>query len=444
MVLPAFCRVAATLKPTADSNIKIEVWMPASGWNGRFQGVGNGGWDGSIAYAGLASALRRGYAAGSTDTGHAGDTGSFAVGHPEKLVDFGYRAVHAMTVRAKAIAKAFYGDGPRHAYWLGCSSGGRQGLKEAQVYPEDYDGIVAGAPANSWTRLATSSVWIAQATLKDADSYIPRAKLGLLHEAVLAACDALDGVKDGVLEDPRRCRFDPKVLQCPGTDDRPTCLTAGQAEAARKIYRGPANPRTGQQIFPGLEAGSELGWVALAGGPKLGASAAEHFKSIVFRDPAWDFRTFDFDTDATATNEIDPGSINAIDPDLKAFVARGGKLLLYHGWSDPLIAPRSTIEYHAAVVAALGGAVKARQSVRLFMVPGMDHCIGGDGTDSFDLLAALEQWKERGTSPDRLTASRLTGGVIDRTRPLCPYPEIASYTGSGSTDSAAAFACRVP
>jgi feruloyl esterase len=184
--------------------------------------------------------------------------------------------------------------------------------------------------------------------------------------------------------------------------------------------------------------------VALAGGPKLGASAAEHFKSIVFRDPAWDFRTFDFDTDATATDENDLGSINATDPDLKAFVARGGKLLLYHGWSDPLIAPRSTIEYHAAVVAALGGAVKARQSVRLFMVPGMDHCIGGDGTDSFDLLAVLEQWKERGTSPDRITASRLTGGVVDRTRPLCPYPEIASYTGKGSTDSAAAFACRVP
>lgn len=444
MVLPAFCRVAATLRPTADSNIKIEVWMPASGWNGKFQGVGNGGWNGSIAYAGLASALRRGYATGSTDTGHAGDTGSFAVDHPEKLVDFAYRAVHAMTVRAKAIINAFYGDGPRVSYWLGCSSGGRQGLKEAQRFPEDYDGIVAGAPANSWTRLATSSVWIAQATLKEPASYIPRAQFESLHRAVLAACDALDGVRDGVLEDPMRCRFDPKVLQCAGTDDRPSCLTAAQVEAAQKIYRGPTNPRTGQQIFPGLEPGSELGWTALAGGPKLGASAAEHFKSIVFRNLAWDFRTFDFDTDAKATDEIDAALINATDPDLKAFVARGGKLLLYHGWSDPLIAPRNTIDYYTAVVAALGGPANAMRSVRLFMVPGMDHCVGGDGTSGFDILAVLEQWKERRTPPDRITASRLMGGGVDRTRPLCPYPDVASYTGKGSTDSAANFACRLP
>jgi feruloyl esterase len=444
MFLPAFCRVAATLKPTADSNIKIEVWMPASGWNGKFQGVGNGGWNGAITYPGLALALRQGYATGSTDTGHAGDTAIFAMGHPEKLVDFAYRAVHAMTVRAKAIVTAFYGKGPRISYWLGCSSGGRQGLKEAQRFPEDYDGIVAGAPANSWTRLATSSVWIAQATLKDPASYLPRAKFRSLHQAVLAACDTLDGVKDGVLENPMRCHFDPRILQCTGSDDRPSCLTATQVAAARKVYGGPVNPRTGEQIFPGLEPGSELGWTALAGGPKLGASAAEHFKFVVFRNPAWDFRTFDFDTDARETDEIDAGSINATDPDLKAFVARGGKLILYHGWSDPLIAPRSTIDYYTAVVAALGGPHNAMESVRLFLVPGMDHCAGGEGASGFDILTALEQWKEHSTPPDRITASRLAGGLVDRTRPLCPYPQAAAYTGNGSTDSAGSFTCRVP
>lgn len=249
--LPAFCRVAATLTPSADSNIKIEVWMPATAWNGRFQGVGNGGWSGALSYGPLGAALRRGYAAASTDTGHSGGSGRFALGHPEKLTDFGYRAVHEMTVQSKAIVAAFYGAGPRHSYWTGCSSGGKQGLKEAQRFPADYDGIVAGAPANFWTHLMIGTIWIGQATLKDATAYIPRDKYPVIHKAALAACDATDGVHDGLIEDPTRCRFDPGALLCTNGDGQ-ACLTAAQVEAARKIYAGATNPRSHRISAPAL------------------------------------------------------------------------------------------------------------------------------------------------------------------------------------------------
>ena len=444
--LPAFCRVAATLKPSADSDIKIEVWMPAANWNGKLQGVGNGGWSGAISYGPLGAALRRGYAAGSTDTGHAGGSGSFALGHPEKLTDFAYRAVHEMTVQAKAIVAAFYGNGPRLSYWTGCSSGGKQGLKAAQRFPGDYDGIVAGAPANFWTHLMASGNWIGHATLKEPASYIPKEKYPLIHKAALDACDAIDGVKDGLIEDPVRCRFDPKALLC-ADGDGPSCLTAPQVEAAKKIYTGAINPRTAKEIFPGLEPGSELGWAAMAGGPDAFPITADHFKYVVFKDPSWDFRTLNFDRDvelADKLDNVDGGLLNATDPDVKKFFGHGGKLLLYHGWNDQLIAPRNTINYYKSVVGATGGSAKASESVRLFMVPGMGHCAGGEGPSSFDALSAMEQWVETGKAPNEIIASHMTGGVADRTRPLCVYPQVAQYKGTGSVDEAANFVCRTP
>jgi feruloyl esterase len=448
--LPAFCRVAATLKPSSDSDIRIEVWMPASGWNGKFQAIGNGGWAGTISYLGpgrssLAGALRTGYATASTDTGHVGTggDGSFALGHPEKVIDFGYRAVHEMTVGAKAIVKAYYGTGPRLSYWNGCSTGGRQGLKEAQRYPADYDGILAGAPANYWTHLLTQSLWVAHATLKDPASYIPREKYSVIHKAVLDACDGLDGVKDAVLEDPMRCHFDPRVLQCSGADTA-TCLTASQVEAARVIYGPAKNPRTGAEIFPGLEPGSEMGWAALAAGPAPFSISADHFKYVVFKNPNWDYKTLDFDKDVALADEIDNGAINATDPNLTTFFDRGGRILLYHGWNDPLIAPRNSINYYMSVVKTFGGAKRVVNSMRLFMVPGMNHCSGGDGTSSFDGLAALEQWVEQKKAPEQLHGSHFTGNALDRTRPLCPYPQIAAYKGTGSTDDEANFVCKVP
>ena len=442
--LPAFCRVAATLRPSTDSDIKIEVWMPSSGWNGKFLGVGNGGWAGTITYPALTDALRRGYAAASTDTGHTGTGGdaSFALGHPEKLTDFGYRAVHEMTVTAKAAVLAFYGDRPRFSYWQGCSTGGKQGLTEAQRFPDDYDGIVAGAPANFWTHLMTGLIWVGRATLSDPASYIPPSKYPVLNRGVLDACDMLDGVNDGVLEDPRRCRFDPQVLECEGADG-PTCLTAPQVAAAQKIYGPATNPRTGEAIFPGLSRGSELGWRAAAGGPDPFQIVTDHFKYVVFEDPNWDFRTLDFDRDVARADELDNGTLNAIDPDLKAFVDRGSKLLLYHGWNDPLITPQNTINYYASVRATLGAA-EVESAVRLFMAPGMGHCGGGPGPNAAEWLTALEQWVEHGLAPDQIVASHSTNGEVDRTRPLCPYPQVARYTGTGSTDAAANFACVEP
>ncbi|MGP0076720.1 MAG: tannase/feruloyl esterase family alpha/beta hydrolase [Bryobacteraceae bacterium] len=440
--LPAFCRVAATLRPSKDSDIKIEVWLPAAGWNGKFQGVGNGGWTGSISYDALMAALQNGYASASTDTGHAGGVmdGSFALGHPEKVIDFGYRAVHQMTLKAKAIVKAYYTKSARYSYWNGCSSGGKQGLKEAQRYPKDYDGIIAGAPANYWTHLMASVVWLGAATHKDPASFIPPAKYRVIHQAAIAACDAADGLKDGLIADPRRCHFDPKTLQCSGAD-APTCLTAPQVEAAKKIYGPATNPRTGEAIFPGLEPGSELGWTFMAGGKEPTEIGVAEFRNIVYHDPNWDWRTFDFDQGIALTEKVDDNIITANDPNLKPFFAHGGKLLLYHGWADPLIAPENSINYYSSVLDKMGGASKAGASIRLFMVPGMDHCGGGEGPNIFDSVTAMEQWVEKGNPPVQIVASHNSSGKVDRTRQLCAYPRVARYKGSGSIDEAENFVC---
>jgi feruloyl esterase len=435
--LPAFCRVSATLKPTSDSDIKVEVWLPATGWNGKFQAVGNGGWAGVISYRELGEALRRGYATASTDTGHTGGSGQFALGHPEKLIDFGWRSEHEMTVKSKAIVSAFYGNPARLSYWNGCSTGGRQGLQEAQRFPNDYDGIIAGAPANR-TALA---LWIAFAMLKDPASYIPASKYALVHRAVVDACDASDGLKDGLIEDPTRCHFDPKVLLCKGADDA-SCLTAPQVEAARKIYTPATNPRTGQQLFPSLPLGTELGWAILGAGPDASAVMLDHYKYVVFKDANWDWRTFNFDSDMVRSDQPDNNVMNATDPNLKTFFGHNGKLLLYHGLSDPNISALSTIQYYNRVVDTMGGASKTSDSIRLFLEPGMGHCAGGEGPNVFDKVGAEEQWVEQGKAPTQIVASHSTNGKVDRTRPLCPYPQIAQYKGAGSIDDAKNFVCR--
>jgi feruloyl esterase len=441
--LPAFCRVAAVLAPTADSEIKIEVWMPVEKWNGKFLGVGNGGWSGAIGYPGLAGGVLHGYAVASTNTGHDGSEAKFVPGHPEKLADFGYRAVHEMTVKGKAIAEAFYSKAPQHAYWNGCSSGGKQGLKEAQKFPLDYDGIVAGAPANYWTHLMAGDLWPSMVTKKDPAADLPPAALEVLHRAVLEACDSLDGVKDGLLEDPAKCHFDPAKVACKGTETE-NCLTAAQVESARKIYGGAKNPRTGKLIFPPMTPGSELVWPALAGKTPFGVPM-EHFKWVVFNNPDWDFKTLDLDKDVARADKLDNGLLNATNPDLKAFFGHGGKLLIYHGWNDQLIAPGNSVNYYNSVAAKMGGVAKIDGSFRLFMAPGMNHCSGGDGPSRIDALSAMEQWVEQGKAPEQLIAGHATSnGQVDRTRPLCPYPQVAKYKGSGSIDDAANFVCAKP
>jgi feruloyl esterase len=436
--LPAFCRVAVTLQPSADSDIKMELWMPAANWNGKFQAVGNGAFSGSIATAAMAAALRRGYATASTDTGHTGNTASFAAGHPEKVVDFGWRAVHETAVAAKAIVAAFYATAPAHSYFTGCSAGGRQALKEAQRFPGDFDGIVAGAPGLDWTGRAAQAVRVAQATEKSEAVRLSAADARLLHTAVLDACDALDGVKDGIIENPKRCTFDPAALQCTATRTS-SCLTAAQVQTATMLYAGRVNPKTSREITA-LERGSELGWTDRGWTASARATGRDQFRFLVFANSAWDVDAFDFDADIVRAEEADRDTINALDPNLKAFFDRGGKLIQYHGWNDPQISPGNSTQYYDRVVQALG-ATRLAASYRLFMAPGMAHCGGGEGPNSFDMLAALERWVEQGVAPDQIVASRVADGRAVRTRPLCPYPQVAIYKGTGSTDDAASFAC---
>jgi feruloyl esterase len=431
--LPAFCRVSATLKPSSDSEIKIEVWMPAEGWNGKLQSVGNGAWAGTISYPAMATALAAGYAAASTDTGHSGNNPDFIPDHPEKVVDFAYRAVHELTWASKAIIAAYYGDGPQYSYWNGCSTGGRQAMAEAQRFPADYDGIIAGAPANYTTKLQGSQVWTSAMTHKDEAGYIPPAKYAAIHKAALDQCDALDGVKDGVIEDPTRCRFDAKVIECKG-EDGPSCLTAPQVELARKVYAGPG-------FFPGLEPGSEMGWSTLSG-PKPMDLAVEVYKYLVFQDPKWDYLTFNPEADVARADKTISSAMNSVNPDLKPLFTRGGKLLQYHGWADPGIAPGSSVNYYKSVLDAMGGKAKVNDQYRLFMVPGMGHCGGGDGTSTFDMVSALDEWVVQRKAPDKIVASKVVNGAPVRTRPLCPYPQVATYKGTGSTDDAANFSCK--
>jgi feruloyl esterase len=437
---PAFCRVTATLKPTSDSDIKIEVWMPEADWNGKYLAVGNGGWSGAINERGMLGALQLGYATSSTDTGHEGSSAAFALHHPQKLIDYAYRSEHEMTVKAKAIIAAYYAAGPRLSYWNGCSAGGKQGLQEAQRYPQDYDGIIAGAPAANWIGRATQSIWVAQAVHKDAASFIPPGKYAYLHGAVLAACDALDGVADGVIENPQRCKFDPKIWECPSGVDRPDCLTPPQVEAARKIYSPSVNPRTKRRLYAGLYPGSELGW-GTWGGLKPLSIGFDYFRYVVFEDPDWDFRKLNFDSDVALAEKLDANRINATDPNLQPFFARGGKIIQYHGWSDPQISPGNSVDYYQSVLEHLGAGEVSR-SYRLFMVPGMGHCGGGDGASSFDMVTALEKWVEEKHAPERIIASRNRNGRPELTHPLCPYPQTAVYQGKGNTSDEANFVCK--
>jgi tannase/feruloyl esterase len=464
--LPGFCRVAGIIKPSSDSEIAFEVWMPAPGWNGRFQGVGNGGFAGSISFAGLSTAVKHGYAAASTDTGHRGSgiDAAWALGHPEKVIDFGYRAIHEMTVKGKQIIEAFYGTAPRESYFVGCSTGGRQGLAEAQRYPDDYNGIVSGAPAIDWPHLLISAVWNSQATLKDPASYIPAAKLAAINEATLAACDAADGVKDGLVADGRQCKFDPASLLC-REGDSPACLTPKQAEALKQIYAGPRYA-DGKQIYPGRLPGVERGWGNFTTGTEPGRAAnmilgGGYLKYFVLQDANADPLAFDFATDMAKIDkdEKDVAALQTFNANLKPFRDRGGKLILYHGWGDDAISPLNTINYFKLVVDKTTGGPKAADALapedakfqqaaqktgdfmRLFMVPGMNHCGGGPGPNTFDALSALSSWVEKKQPPDMLLGTHLTNGTPDLTRPLCPYPQAAKYSGQGDVRSAANFSC---
>ncbi|HLQ24125.1 MAG TPA: tannase/feruloyl esterase family alpha/beta hydrolase [Gemmatimonadales bacterium] len=465
--VPAFCRVMGVSTPTSDSQIAFEVWMPAAGWNGKLDHGGNGGYGGSLATpAGfMLDGLLRGYATTGTDMGHNAAVtpgASWALGHPEKIADWGYRANHVTSVAAKLIVRAFYGHAPRLSYFTGCSDGGHEALMEAQRFPDDYDGIVAGASANHWTHQSAAWVWEARATLDDPASFIPLSKLAMITQAAVAACP---GIVPGFIDDPTTCRFDPGSLLCSGAD-APACLTAAQVAAVRKIYAGPRNPRTGERIYPGLERGSEasqgLGagssWSALIAGPQT-FLGGDFYKYMVFNDPNWDFHTLDFDHDIAFADAKMHAIIDSTSPDLSDFRSLGGKLIMYHGWADPLVNSRNSIDYLRSVAAFLtrddddDGVARATQGfLRLFMAPGMAHCAGGPGLNTFDTLTAIERWVEEGRPPDKLVASHTALAFPDNvmsaspppgdfSRPLCPWPQVPHWTGRGSKTDAANFVC---
>jgi feruloyl esterase len=436
---PAFCRVTATLTPTPDSDIKIEVWMPAENWNGKLVGIGNGVWAGSISYSALAEPLTKGYAAVATDTGHVGSgmDAKFAVGHKEKLIDFAYRAVHEMTVKAKTILAAFYGRKEQRSLWVSCSTGGRQGLMEAYRYPEDYDGISSMAPANPMVGLMISSLWTGYAVMKDDTRRLSRSQMTAVHKDYIDQCDEKDGLKDGIASDPERCNFNPAILQCK-EEKREDCLTVPQVAALSDIYAGPKNPRTGKQIFTGFPPGSEQQLMMMAGGKEPFPVATSYFRDIVFNDPQWDYKSYDYDKDLAASYNAGSEILDVPSDGLGKFIEGGGKLLLSHGWADGLIPARNTVEFYKSMTANMNPE-KAADSVRLFLIPGAGHCGGEAGVT--DMLSVIDQWVETGKAPDRIIASS-SANEKPLTRPLCPYPQVAKYKGSGSTDDAANFECK--
>ena len=436
--LPAFCLVTATLTPSSDSDIKAEIWLPASGWNGKFQAVGNGGWAGVVPYTSIAAAVAAGYVGAGTDTGHVGGNADFALGHPEKLVDLAYRSIHEMTVHAKTIISAHYGMPARFAYYNGCSQGGRQGLAAAQRYPEDFNGIIAGAAALDSTRMHAARTALNLIVNKNADSVIPPSKYPMIHAAVMNACDARDGLRDGVIESPTLCDFDYAALLCKGGDGQ-SCLTKGQVESAKAMISPITDPKTGDVLFEGhLVPGSELGWATLGGPQPLGL-AVSGLRNVVFLDRSWDYHTLNISTDIDRAGKADNDLFYSSDPNLKPFFDRGGRLLMYHGWSDPQVHPFTSVMYYRDVMKTVGES--AANSMALFMVPGMNHCQGGPGADQFDKVGTLERWMEQDIKPDRILAFHMTNGQVDRIRPLCLIGQVAKFMGNGDPNEAANFSC---
>jgi len=444
--LPTYCKVTAVIAPA----IGFELWMPTRAWNGRFQGMGNHGFAGALDYGDMSWQLSRGYVVASTDTGHAGNDPLPWMRNPQQLFDYGYRAVHEMTTGAKAIVAAFYGQPARFSYWNGCSTGGKEALMEAQRYPADYDGINVGDANFDQIGNRAQYVWNGQATFAKPATRLPADKLKLINKTVLAACDRLDGVADGVIEDPRQCHFEPRSLQCKPGEDPAACLSADQVGALTKLYAGPSNPRTGQSIYPGLTVGSELGWGGVVAGPTIYSTADQFFKYMVFNNPDWDYRGFDFDSDWRASTVDLAAILNADSPDLRAFERTGGKMLQYHGWKDTVHPAMRSVQYYESVLDSIEPkASRARRIARtqdfyrLFMVPASNGCASaGPGADMFDPMDTITKWVEQGEAPGQMVVAHRSEGKVDQTRALCPYPQVARYRGNGGTGDAGSFACE--
>jgi feruloyl esterase len=457
--LPAFCRVTGVAHPTSGSNIGFEVWLPTTSWNRKFQGVGNSGLAGSVVYAALALAVQQGYAAAGTDDGHTGSSPLW-MENQTQLVDFGTRAVHTTASVAKEVIGAFYGRAPTFSYFVGCSEGGRESMMEAQRFPEDYDGIIAGDPFSNASRTVIGQLYLSAVLLRGADYALDLPPLQTLHSAVLTQCDAKDGVADGVLTDPKQCRFDPRQLLCRGGATA-GCLTAGQVDSAVRFYQGTRDPVTDKQLFPGQVRGGEVlggvvGWYLYQLSVPLDSFSLQILPYAVFHNPNWDYTTFNYHSDSELVDQTLGPVWNATNPDLEAFQRRGGKLIGFHGYADWLITPFISTDYYDQVTERSGW---PQSFYRLFTAPGVGHCNGGPGPNAFGIsgqpavpndadhsvIAALDRWVTRGEAPASIIATKFvnddpTQGVAT-TRPLCPYPQTAAYNGHGNTNDARNFHC---
>ncbi len=454
--LPAFCEVQATISPNRKSSIGVVYRLPTD-WNGKFYGVGGGGFAGNVALQGVSTALSRGYATGGTDMGHPSANGldpAFALETPgtlneDAIIDFGHRATHLMTTVGKQLARELYGRSVGKAYFEGCSTGGRQGLAEMQRYPDDYDGVIAGAPVYN-ALVYSNALFRVQAFHSKPGGNLAPEHVPLINKAVMAACDAKDGVADGILADPRQCKWEPVELQCrAGETAGPQCLTPTQVETVKKVYSG-LKSADGKWLAMPLMPGGEADWVDRSIGTKelpLGRNAvlgAPFVSHLVKADPKYDLMSFD---PATGVGEIEASfagrEVIQQNADLSRYFSRGGKLILWHGFNDPGPSALSTIAYLEQVAQATGaGADKAGDTsarARLFLAPGVLHCRGGAGPDRFDMLAAMENWAEKGVAPEQVIATKADSRL---SRPLCPYPQMAKYKGAGDTNEAANFVCR--
>jgi hypothetical protein len=459
----AFCRVVGHLNPTGDSDIKFEVWLPASGWSGRYESVGNGGFAGFIRYDSMVNPLLGGSVVASTDDGHdapaIGPTAAdWALGHREKIIDYGYRAVHLTAVAAKAIASAFYGRAPTHSYFVGCSKGGQEGYMESQRYPEDFDGIISGAAANDWVRLFTSFVWNESINLADRESYLTLEDFKKIDTVVTHACAKAGDVEHQFLSDPLQCRVKDDALG----------LTPNKLRTYESIHQGPKD-HAGQPVFAGQPYGGELSWSGVLSTASFEAAETDaqmsmyggnFFRNFVYQDRKWSFKNLDLDK--TLQNSGEVGKImNATDVGFNAFKARGGRYIAFAGLADSIVTPLSSVQYYQSVVAAqdkvpAAALAKTQAFYRLFLAPGVGHCGGGPGPNEFgqsggagdaehDMVVALERWVEEGVAPTRIIATKYNGDDhakgVAMTRPLCPFPQVAKYQGSGNVTDAKSFAC---
>lgn len=435
--VPAYCRVMMVLKPSSDSLIETAMFLPAENWNGKLQIVGNGGWAGSVSYPAMAAALREGYATASNDTGHRandmGGGGMFALGHPEKITDFAYRAMHETVVKAKLIAASFYGKGPKFTYYNGCSTGGRQGLIEAIRFPEDFDAISVGAPANPHVHLHAAGVERSMQLMQNNAPLSP-AKVDALHKAVMAQCDGIDGVKDGIISHMDKCRFDFASLLCKSTAS-PTCLTEPELKTVNIVY-GDVKTKKGEVVWTGYPLGTEPG--SLRNVPTAPGGTFDVIRILGHQDANYDWHNFDLDKELAIA---DKAGIDVLTSDLSAFKKHGGKLLMYHGLADSTIPFGHTVLYYNEVLKTMGK--NQDDWFKLYLEPGMAHCSGGPGPDQFNKMGVIERWRESGQAPDTILASHVTGTSVDMTRPLCAYPKVPVYSGTGSTNDAANFSCKV-